>query len=312
MSTPPYSIVVPAFNVESTVRAAVESALRQSYGDLEVIVVDDGSTDRTAELVEALTDPRVRLVRQANRGLSGARNAGVRHARGDLVAFLDADDLLMPDYLGRMAAALEQDPPADVAFCDAWVFETGTGRVRRTTVFDRHRPPGPLPRDPADLLLVHLRRNFFHAATVVRRQALESTGGFREDLTSLEDYELWLRLEASGHRAVEVAEPLALVRRSPTQMSADTARMARNLVRVCDLMAAREDLPRGAGPIIEERRRQALAVLRALERPWSPPGMRRWLRGGLTAAAHRLPRWRVWREHPPDGVRTAFGDLSRV
>src|ERR1017187_6172907 len=106
MAAPRFSVVIAAFEAERTVASAVNSALAQTRTDLEVIVVDDGSSDRTAAVVGQITDHRVQLLRQANAGPSAARNVGISATRGDYVAFLDSDDLWLPRYLELMGAAL--------------------------------------------------------------------------------------------------------------------------------------------------------------------------------------------------------------
>jgi glycosyltransferase involved in cell wall biosynthesis len=301
--TPRFSVVIPAFDAERTVVAAIRSVRAQTEPDFELIVVDDGSRDATADRVRQVDDRRIRLLRQENRGLSAARNAGIGAARGSLIAFLDADDLWLPTYLERMGAALAARPEAELAYCDAWVFEAGTGRIRRQTFFDRHRPAGSLPLEPAAFLLVHLRDNFFYVGTTVRARAFASVGGFREDMTSLEDYEMWLRIEAAGGAIVEVAVPLALYRTSPGQMSANTPRMAANLAALCDHLEARDDLPAGARRLIAARRREALTVAR--------PGLTR-ARAIAGAVRHALPPGRMWRPAAPAVVAEAFPDLARL
>jgi glycosyltransferase involved in cell wall biosynthesis len=310
--SPRFTVVVPAFDAERTIGSALRSVVAQTERDLEVIVVDDGSRDRTVEAARAVGDPRLRIISQANRGLPGARNAAIAAARGRLVALLDADDLWMPTYLERMGAALEARPDAGMAYCDAWVFEDGTGRVRRATIFARRRPAGPLPPDPAAFLLVHLLDNFFYVGTTIRADVLERVGGFREDMTSLEDYEMWLRIQAAGLAAVEVPEPLALYRTSPHQMSADTGRMTENLLRLCAILEAREDLPPGARAVIARRRREALRDRTAAAPGASLPRLQVRLRALAATVVHALPGHGVWCDRPPAEVAAAFTELSRV
>jgi glycosyltransferase involved in cell wall biosynthesis len=264
---PRFSVVLPAFNAARTLASALRSVLAQTQRDFELIVVDDGSTDATPQVVREIEDPRIRLVNQPNRGLPAARNAGIRAARGALVAFLDADDLWLPHYLDRMGDALGSHHSAGMAYCDAWVFQDGTGRVRRSTLFDRHRRAGPLPSDPAEFLVLHLRDNFFYVGTTVRARVFQQVGGFREDMTSLEGNEMWLRIEAGGFPVVEVPEPLALYRASSNQMSAHTPRMAEGFLKLCDISEARTDLPPRAHLVLAGRRRAALTAYRSPTAP---------------------------------------------
>jgi len=307
---PRFSVVVPAFNAERTLPCALRSVLNQVERDFEVVVVDDGSTDGTGAVARAMGDERLRVVRQDNAGLPAARNAGIAAARGEFVSFLDADDAWMPNYLMLMGSALAARRNAALAYCDAWVFQDRTGRVRRQSFFERRHPRVQVPADPKEFLLLHLRGNFFYVGTTVRRSVLIELGGFREDMTSLEDYELWLRIEAAGHRVVEVPEKLALYRSSAHQMSKNSARMNENLLHMLDLIEQRPDLPAGAHAIIAARRAAAQRGLVGATRPHSPSGIRRSLRKVLGRAWHSLPLLESWRDELPPEVEMAFGDLS--
>lgn len=223
---------MPAYNAAATVGAAVRSALSQTLAALEVIVVDDGSTDATAEVAGQTGDSRVRVLSQSNRGLPAARNAGIGIARGVYVAFLDSDDLWLPSYLELTTRALEADPGAGFAYTDAYAFDPASGKVRRRTAMERMRPPIPPPRDAATFLLELLKRNFIFVSTTVRRSVLASVGGFDETRTSVEDYELWLRIVLAGYRGAWVPGQHALYRTHPGQMSSDASRMYRNIADV--------------------------------------------------------------------------------
>ena len=110
------SIVIPLYNTEEYVQLALESALAQTYQNLEIIVVDDGSTDGGVNICRKFTDKRIRIIQQANRGLSGARNTGIRNAEGEYVAFLDADDLWVPEKVERHVEHFEQRPELGISF----------------------------------------------------------------------------------------------------------------------------------------------------------------------------------------------------
>ena len=198
------SVVIPAYNAAATVAASVRSALAQTLEQIEVIVVDDGSTDDTAAVVDALGDPRVRIVSQANRGLPSARNAGIAASRGELIALLDSDDLLLPGYLALSREAIARTPQAGFAYTDAYVFDADTGRVRERSAMSRSNPPVPPPQDPGLFLAAMMRCNFVYVSTVIPRRVLDDVGGFDERRRSSEDYELWLRILLAGYRAAWV------------------------------------------------------------------------------------------------------------
>ena len=128
MSGAQISVVITAYNEQDFVGIALRSALRQTRGDLEIIVVDDGSTDRTAEVVNSFDDERIRLIRQENQGLSAARNTGIAAACCELVAFLDSDDLWTPEFCELMAAALQERPSAGFSYSDAWWLDDASDR----------------------------------------------------------------------------------------------------------------------------------------------------------------------------------------
>ncbi|NNK47017.1 MAG: glycosyltransferase family 2 protein, partial [Altererythrobacter sp.] len=116
MSLPKVSVVMPIYNVEKFVGAAVQSVLNQSFEDFELICVDDGGDDRSMQIVREFIDPRIRIVCQSNRGLAGARNTGIAHARADFVALLDSDDIWHPDKLALHYIHLNANPDIGVSY----------------------------------------------------------------------------------------------------------------------------------------------------------------------------------------------------
>lgn len=180
------SIVVPVYDGAAFVAEAVGSALAQTYPNLEVVVVDDGSRDATPAVVDALAerDPRVRALHQANAGPSAARNAGLERARGEYVAFLDADDRLLPHKLTDQIAALEADRSVDLVYGDVHYVDASNGHVWDPL---RGAPPVPFPR------LLAYRNWFAPPAPLLRRRLVDAVGGFDPAMRTSEDWDYWLR-----------------------------------------------------------------------------------------------------------------------
>jgi glycosyltransferase involved in cell wall biosynthesis len=213
---PLVSVLIPAYNVEEYVATAIESALDQTYPHVEVVVVNDGSTDGTAAAIAPYLD-RITYVDQANRGLAGARNEAIRASSGSLLALLDADDVWLPDRLERCVTRLEQEPEVGLVTTDAFLIEDGV-RTERHCYGDRRVYPFPGPDD--DQLEVIAMRNFLFVSVVFRRELVDRFGGFDESLERAEDYELWARLLLTGTSAAYVPEALGYYRRRSDSLSA--------------------------------------------------------------------------------------------
>lgn len=222
---PAFTVVVPAYNAEATLPAALGSLDAQLDRDFEVVVVDDGSTDATPALADELCAARGwRVVHQPNAGLPAARNAAIAVARGRWIALLDADDWLLPPYLGRMRALLASAPRVGLAFGDAWEWYEGSGRFGRGTAMAPYRPR-VIPEAGEPCFRALLRTNFVYGAATFPRALAERLGGFDETLRAAEDWNLWLRIVAAGWRIAQTRDPLAVYRRRAGQMTADAARM---------------------------------------------------------------------------------------
>jgi len=206
------SVIVPSYNMAEFLPDAVESALAQSYANLEVLIVDDGSTDHTPEVVRRWQgDSRVHVHRQANGGLSHARNQGIAHTRGALIALLDADDVWEPGKLARQVALFQDRPEVGVVY-------SGYRRMDR----DGRPLPTALPRMHrgwvSGALLIE---NFVPASSaVVRRECFQRCGEFDVALKTGEDYDMWLRL-SPHYRFDFVSEPTIGYRIWGGQMSKD-------------------------------------------------------------------------------------------
>lgn len=200
--TPTVSVVIPTYNSAHFLREAIASVHAQQWPALEIIIVDDGSTDDTAAVVNSLAGQgELRFIRQENAGAAAARNAGIAAAQGEWIAFLDADDVWLPQKLSRQFGALEKLPDAVFSFCEVQVLlENGIQR-------DLSRPKSNQP-----LLIQLLSGNIFATPSVlVRRDCLSEIGTFDARLRTGEDWDLWLRL-AARYAAAPVCEYLVVCR----------------------------------------------------------------------------------------------------
>lgn len=214
MTVPRFSIVMPAWNAAETIDEAIASVLGQSVADWELIVIDDGSADRTAEIAGDVSDPRVSVLSQPNAGLCRTRNRGRLECRADRVMFLDSDDRLRPTALARLGEALDSNPGAVLAYGE-YVSMDDRGRlvnVKGQPIFSR-RPSG-------QVLERLLQANFFMSgAALIRRQALVEAGDFDIGLRSAEDWEMWCRLALLGEFVYLGGEPVLEYRQTAVSLS---------------------------------------------------------------------------------------------
>jgi glycosyltransferase involved in cell wall biosynthesis len=230
------SVVVPCYNGEKYLSESLASVLAQTFRDLEVIAVDDGSNDRSKEVVLAFEDQRVRLVEHdRNRGIAAARNTGVRHARGEFVAFLDQDDLWYPEKLSKQVRILDGDVDGDIAlvFSNREILSQG----KRFVNPEDRKFPHPINKvTTREVLKAFLRTNFVPLiSVVVRRGCFEKAGLFDETIRSgVDDFEFCVRLAMTGYRFAHIDEVLVTRREhednfsDPTQfLEDDLAVMAR-------------------------------------------------------------------------------------
>jgi len=203
------SVIIPAYNQSRYLGQAIRSALAQTYASLEIIVVDDGSTDDTREVANSFTDARVRYVHQANRGLSAARNTGIRHARGELLTFLDSDDLFLETKLETLVGAFEKNP--------ALGFVAGGAIL----IDERGEPVGEVfeERIPANITDLILGNPLHVGSVLLRREWQERAGFFDETLRSYEDWDMWLRLARLGCPMASVPRPVSFYRFHLDQMT---------------------------------------------------------------------------------------------
>jgi glycosyltransferase involved in cell wall biosynthesis len=212
------SVIIPAFNYGRYLGSALESILAQTYEDFEIIIVDDGSTDNTLEVVRGFTDPRIKYIYQENKGLPGARNTGIKAAQGKYIAFLDADDLWHPCKLEKQVSFLERNDNVGVVY-------TGASYVNTEGELLPFRwDPEPKSDSFYEALLF---QNPIHVSSAtVRADCLAQIGLFDESFMAVEDLDLWRRI-AARYSFYQISENLTIARHHPENMTKDLNRMAK-------------------------------------------------------------------------------------
>lgn len=243
----PVSVVIPAYNYAHYLPEAVDSVLSQTHPHVELIVVNDGSTDDTKAVLDSYGD-RLVAVHQENQGLSAARNTGIRTASHDFVAFLDADDIWEPEKLAcQMARFAELSDDYGLVACNRGIFDGAGGRQPEATTFRKVKQNDQEIR-VYDLLL---RTRFSPSSVVARRACFDTCGFFDTSLRSSEDRDMWLRI-AENWRLFWDERVLCYIRKHGDNMSANAPRMKRNMLKV--LHAARQrNLSRAKAPLLWRR-----------------------------------------------------------
>lgn len=216
---PLVSVVIPTYNRASTISRAIDSVLNQSYGNLELIIVDDGSIDGTVDIVKAYSDPRVKLIELLeNSGPSVARNCGVEAAIGEFLAFQDSDDEWLHDKLAIQMTALLDDP--ELGFVSATIIRWLKGSNQTQLV-----PPDLLPSvcNKNKLLNRLLRKNYAWTQTwVMRRNIFDEIGGFDPNVSRIEDWDFVIRV-TQKYKVEHISQPLVLVNQMPGSLLSDKA-----------------------------------------------------------------------------------------
>ncbi|MGL5034376.1 MAG: glycosyltransferase family 2 protein [Microcystaceae cyanobacterium] len=221
-----FSVIIPAYNIENYITQTLESVLAQTFQDFEIILVDDGSGDRTVAIIQQFNDPRIKLIQQENQGASSARNKGISHSQGQYIALLDGDDYWLPEKLEQQLNHLETNPDIGVSFCRAaFMDDSGTplGVYQMPQLTNLDAP-------------AFLRSNAIGCGStpVIRRQVLDAiqfqdnrqgelkTCYFDEGLQRSEDLELWLRILLQTPWKIEgITEPLVFYRINPNSLSSN-------------------------------------------------------------------------------------------
>ncbi|MBK8102686.1 MAG: glycosyltransferase family 2 protein [Cellvibrionales bacterium] len=195
---PLVSIVVPTYNYAVFLAEAVESALHQSHKNIEVIIVDDGSTDNTAVVAQALVqqDARVRYIYQPNQGLSAARNTGIKNAQGDFLVFLDADDVMHAHKIATHWVHFKREPLTDISYGSSRYFLSGQPEKTFASIaLDEQDWMPKVSGSTAEIMPTLIANNMMPVCSaMLRRRVVDAVGGFDTSLKSLEDWDYWLRV----------------------------------------------------------------------------------------------------------------------
>lgn len=208
------SVIIPLYNNASTVSRAIQSVLNQTLSCSELIVVDDGSTDGSREVVEQVTDDRISLLTQANSGVAAARNRGIEMARGEWIAFLDADDEWKPGFLATCQNLIEQYPQCDVA-ATAYERLTPSGSTQQIILNNINIANGFILDNYFDVAATS-DPPFCSISVMIRRDALRAMGGFPKGVHQGEDLITWARL-ASKYKIAYSCEPQAIFHTTEAQ-----------------------------------------------------------------------------------------------
>jgi glycosyltransferase involved in cell wall biosynthesis len=193
MNKPLVSILITCFNKEPYIQETIDSALAQTYENIEIIIVNDGSTDNSARVIDQNTDPRIKKIHSGNQGVARARNTAASLSGGEIILPLDGDDILMPEYTAKAVEIMEQNPLAGIVYCQAEKFGNEMGRWQLEPYsFER-------------ILLT----NMIHVSAFIRKKDFEKTPGWNPNMKfSLEDWDLYLSLIEQGVQVFMIPEVL--------------------------------------------------------------------------------------------------------
>lgn len=233
------SVIIPVYGVENYIAAAVQSVLDQTYQNFEILIIDDATKDRSIEICQKFTDSRIKIIHQANRGLAGARNTGIRHAQGEYLAFIDGDDLWAPQKLEKHIAHLENSPNVGVSFSRS-IFIDEAGKSLGTYQM-------PKLKDITTSYLLGRNPVGNGSAAVIRREVFEAIKFqdnlhgtvedfyFDEHFRRSEDMECWIRISIQTDWLLEgISEALTLYRVNSSGLSADIFKQLDSLEQVIE------------------------------------------------------------------------------
>jgi glycosyltransferase involved in cell wall biosynthesis len=215
---PKVSVIIPTYNQARYLLAAVQSVLDQTFGDLELIVVNDGSTDNTQQALTSFSDSRTRYIYQENRGLSAARNTGIMASAGEYIALLDSDDIWLPRKLELQVGLLDSHPETALVYSDAYLFDDQTSAITGKFLDGKGIFSGNVFRKL-------LSTQFIKPSTVaIRRSVFETVGYFDEAIREVQDRDMWLRI-ARKFNVEGIDMPLVKIRNHATNVSKNSEKV---------------------------------------------------------------------------------------
>jgi len=257
--TPAVTVVIPAYNASRYIGQALDSIKVQTFTDYEVIVVNDGSADR--EELERILDAHplpIVYLSQENGGVSAARNAAIKVARGEFYAQLDSDDQWTPDYLEVQLGILKDNPDLALVYPNATII--GDASTEEIEFMEKNPSEGDVTFET----LVQQKCTVMTSVTA-RMKAIRDAGAFDESIRSCEDFDLWLRIVKNGGRIVYHRRPLVLYRRHEGSLSSDRVWMTRNLLAVFEKTAATFNLTPAENEVLNKQLTSTRAMLRLFE-----------------------------------------------
>ena len=258
-ATPLVSVIVPAYDVADFIGEALDSVLAQTFTNYEIIVVNDGSPD-TEALERALAPYMSRIIylKQENRGVSAARNTGIASARGTLLAFLDGDDVWLPNYLEVQVARIQADPAIDVLYPNVLMFGGSSEDGEEFMSICPSNGEVTFER----LLLQECNVS---NCSIARRETIVRAGLFDEALRSVEDFDLWLRVIKQGGRIAYHRDVLARYRRRPGSLTADPVWLSENILKVLTKVKETMELTPSEQATLDTQLKHFHAMLRLQE-----------------------------------------------
>jgi glycosyltransferase involved in cell wall biosynthesis len=213
INSPSVTVLMPAYNAGRFIREAIESVLAQTHSNFEFIIINDGSTDNTEDVIRSFSDPRIRVISQENKGIADALNLGLAAAKAPLIARFDADDICYPNRLEIQYKLFEQNPSLTI---------TGSG----ADYIDQHNHPVftwfPMALTHARISKMYRQScPFIHSGVMFRKKEVIRSGGYNGHAHSFEDHLLWVKLLDNGGIALNISEPLLQVRLNPESVTID-------------------------------------------------------------------------------------------